>query len=172
MPAYKGIFSPLCSRASSFLHWSLPPTSSRLSAVMSQTSVRQFKCAWVLCGKVSRIKYLEIRFGLANDPRLQSFRRNSDLRRHRRIHTNERPYHCPSDGCNKSFIQRCALKVHLRTHTGERPYVCDFVACGKAFSDVSTERLEFYFPKWFYRRCITSFCRPQVWLAIAEATQE
>lgn len=67
----------------------------------------------------------------------QSFNRKSDLCRHYRIHTNERPYHCTVKDCNKSFIQRSALTVHSRTHTGEKPHVCDHEGCRKAFSDVS-----------------------------------
>jgi len=82
------------------------------------------KALSVFCFQVNGIKWHQCVYCS------KEFKKPSDLIRHIRIHTHEKPYKC--NHCFQSFAVKSTLTSHERTHLGVKQFQCD--VCSKHFS--------------------------------------
>ena len=89
----------------------------------------------------------------------KEFNHVSDLRKHERVHTGDRPF--KRDVCGMSFPQAGNLCAYKRTHTGERPHKCE--TCGTSFLHSSNlrrhERIHSGERPFKCQTCVRSFTR-------------
>ncbi|XP_045188713.2 zinc finger and BTB domain-containing protein 24-like [Mercenaria mercenaria] len=62
----------------------------------------------------------------------KTFKQKGNLKTHIRLHIAGTPYHCPEEGCDKSYRSNESLRRHLLTHQGIKPFQCDI--CEQRFS--------------------------------------
>lgn len=64
----------------------------------------------------------------------KTFNRPARLAAHLRSHTNDRPFKCPYDDCDKDYLEEKHLSQHIKgSHTNDRKYNCPEPGCGKSF---------------------------------------
>lgn len=64
----------------------------------------------------------------------KTFNRPARLAAHLRSHTNDRPFKCPYDDCDKDYLEEKHLSQHIKgSHTNDRKYTCPEPRCGKSF---------------------------------------
>lgn len=80
----------------------------------------------------------------------KGFVRFGDLRRHKTMHFNVKPFKCPQDGCDQYFKKKNYANIHYKTiHLGLSRYNC--IVCNDGFYDSKgrREHMKLYHPVEF-----------------------
>lgn len=85
-----------------------------------------------------------------------------NLENHLRVHTQERPFKCTIEGCEKRFKQQGQVRRHVMTHTTEQNYSCE--VCGIKIKTkyylVQHRKIHFYDGLFKCDLCDMTFARP------------
>jgi len=141
---------PLC-RPSKRMSRKTPRTYSELSKL----SINKAKRDKSKVKGMSNIKFGGGSFGLYQcDNCDYASSRNTNLIKHKRTHTGEKPHKCDFPGCNYASSQSSNLNKHKkkyrgslshkRKYTGDKAYKCDFPGCdysSSTFQNVKTHKL-------------------------------
>eukprot|EP00158_Paraphelidium_tribonemae_P009208 Partr_v1_DN28803_c0_g1_i1_m33398 putative Transcription factor len=65
------------------------------------------------------------------------FTKKSRMISHLTIHTGEKRFKCPIEGCVKRFSRQDAMNTHVKTHSMVRPHTCE---CGRSFYNIRSYR--------------------------------
>lgn len=81
----------------------------------------------------------------------KEFKKPSDLVRHIRIHTHEKPFKCKQ--CFRAFAVKSTLTAHMKTHTGIKAFECQ--CCLKCFSTSGSMKVHMRLHTGEERVCFT-----------------